>query len=569
MAKQAKTDRQAVIESIRSQQKNEERRRGLMIVGVCAVVALLIIGLAAYRPIKNWWDLRQFRDVAIDKIGAPASVCEKPTTKKATGNQQHVPDGQEIFYQDSPPAFGEHYNTPDPMERKLYTEGDRPGLGILVHNLEHGYTIVWYDETVAGDTEQMSELRGHRRQVRRHRQPPLQVQGRAVARERRQGLPRRPAHRLHPLVDRRRRPGPVGRQAGRRLAVLLGRLGRRAQHLHARLPLHGLPRAQRRVTGGMTGLRALPASVRRAAVVSGYFNPLHVGHLDMMEAARALADALVVIVNNDAQQVLKKGKVITSEADRLRIVEALRVADAALVAVDDDGSVAASLEVIHAAYPGIELVFCNGGDRDPRQDAVPAAEARGVRAPRHRDGLGRRRRDQGRLLLDGSTRPSASEAAAAPEPPISGQCRVETMVRRAANGVTLLDVDRATQSGFDQRAQGGFTMFDTLEVSKVISCRAGRRACWLVFVVVVALLPLRAAPAAFADEVVTAPSVCTLDAGGSVNVSEPVCGTQPVQHRGPFGGQAGNRGCLAALAGAGGRQHLGGSTTCQPATGAR
>lgn len=160
MAKQAKTDRQAVIESIRSRQKSEERRRGMMIVGVCAVVALLIVGLAAFRPIKNWWDLRQFRDVAIDQIGASAEVCEKPTTKKATGNQQHVPDGQAIFYEDSPPAFGEHYNTPDPMQRKLYTEEDRPDLGVLVHNLEHGYTLLWYDETVANDDAQMSQLRG-------------------------------------------------------------------------------------------------------------------------------------------------------------------------------------------------------------------------------------------------------------------------------------------------------------------------------------------------------------------------------------------------------------------------
>jgi cytidyltransferase-like protein len=93
----------------------------------------------------------------------------------------------------------------------------------------------------------------------------------------------------------------------------------------------------------LTELPPLPASVRRATIVSGYFNPLHIGHLDMMEAARSLADALVVIVNNDAQQVLKKGKVITSETDRLRIVEALRVTDAALVAVDEDGAVAASL----------------------------------------------------------------------------------------------------------------------------------------------------------------------------------------------------------------------------------
>ena len=91
--------------------------------GVCSVVAVLIVALAAFRPIKNWWDLRQFSNVAIDKIGAPASVCGKETTKKATGNQQHVSDGQAIFYDDAPPAFGEHYNTPDPMERKLYSEG--------------------------------------------------------------------------------------------------------------------------------------------------------------------------------------------------------------------------------------------------------------------------------------------------------------------------------------------------------------------------------------------------------------------------------------------------------------
>ena len=107
--------------------------------------------------------------------------------------------------------------------------------------------------------------------------------------------------------------------------------------VHAEVPLHGLARAHARCDGRpLTAPRLrLPASVRRAAIVSGYFNPLHIGHLDMMEAARGLADALVVIVNNDAQQVLKKGKVITSEADRLRIVEALRVADAAMVAVDE------------------------------------------------------------------------------------------------------------------------------------------------------------------------------------------------------------------------------------------
>ena len=113
----------------------------------------------------------------------------------------------------------------------------------------------------------------------------------------------------------------------------------------------------------------------RAAIVSGYFNPLHIGHLQMMEAARELGEGhLVVIVNNDAQQEMKKGKVIFDEATRLRIVQALRVVDDAFVAVDTDGSVTASLRKVREAYPGAALVFCNGGDRRA-PDAMPTNES--------------------------------------------------------------------------------------------------------------------------------------------------------------------------------------------------
>lgn len=58
-------------------------------------------------------------------------------------------------------------------------------------------------------------------------------------------------------------------------------------------------------------------------IVSGYFNPLHGGHIDMIEAARAMGDRLVVIVNNDKQQILKKGKIILDEKNRLRLMRAL------------------------------------------------------------------------------------------------------------------------------------------------------------------------------------------------------------------------------------------------------
>ncbi len=158
-SKSAKTERQARIDAIRGQQQSAERRRGLMIVGACALVALLIVGAAAYRPIMDWWEQRQFEDVGLASIGAPASACQDVETKTATGNQDHVDPGTDIPYEDAPPAFGTHYNVWAPIERKFYTAADRPDVGELVHNLEHGYTILWYDETVADDPEALSQVK--------------------------------------------------------------------------------------------------------------------------------------------------------------------------------------------------------------------------------------------------------------------------------------------------------------------------------------------------------------------------------------------------------------------------
>lgn len=156
--KSVKSDRQAVIDDIRKKQKGSDKRRSFAIVGVCALIALLIVGAAAYGPIKGAYDLRQFNDTAIEDIGAPASACTDITTKPADGTQQHNPLGTSIDYPDAPPAFGQHYESPDPMDRKLYSADDRPALGTLVHNLEHGYTILWYDETTAADSAQMDEI---------------------------------------------------------------------------------------------------------------------------------------------------------------------------------------------------------------------------------------------------------------------------------------------------------------------------------------------------------------------------------------------------------------------------
>lgn len=108
-------------------------------------------------------------------------------------------------------------------------------------------------------------------------------------------------------------------------------------------------------------------------IVSGYFNPLHGGHLDMIESAKKMGDYLICIVNNDTQQMLKKGQIILPETNRVRLMSALRDIDEVVLAVDDVPTVIETLEKIAKKYPDDKLVFANGGDRDSTT-AVPEAE---------------------------------------------------------------------------------------------------------------------------------------------------------------------------------------------------
>ena len=100
--------------------------------------------------------------------------------------------------------------------------------------------------------------------------------------------------------------------------------------------------------------------------VSGYFDPLHVGHLEMLERAKSLGDKLVVIVNNDDQAMLKKGKSFMHQDDRLRIVRALECVDQAFLSVDKDRTVCKSLRLC------VPHIFANGGDRT--ENEVPEAK---------------------------------------------------------------------------------------------------------------------------------------------------------------------------------------------------
>lgn len=111
----------------------------------------------------------------------------------------------------------------------------------------------------------------------------------------------------------------------------------------------------------------------RASIVSGYFNPLHEGHLDMFADARSRSGFLIVIVNNDHQQVLKKGRVIQAEGPRVRIVSALRDVDAVYLAVETGPGINGTFDAIRRDFPATELEFCNGGDRQD-VDSLPTEE---------------------------------------------------------------------------------------------------------------------------------------------------------------------------------------------------
>jgi cytidyltransferase-like protein len=102
----------------------------------------------------------------------------------------------------------------------------------------------------------------------------------------------------------------------------------------------------------------------KVVIVSGFFNPLHGGHLDMIEAAALLGDKLIVVVNNDEQQILKKGKIILDEENRTRLIRALRDVDEVVLSIDKDPTQIGTLEMLAKTHPDDELIFANGGDRD-------------------------------------------------------------------------------------------------------------------------------------------------------------------------------------------------------------
>lgn len=105
--------------------------------------------------------------------------------------------------------------------------------------------------------------------------------------------------------------------------------------------------------------------MKKAVIVSGYFNPLHKGHLELFEKAKEVGDLLIVIVNNDKQREMKGSKFFQDEKERIKIIRALSLVDMAWISVDEDSTQNETLKMlVNKFYGTMKLAFANGGDQN-------------------------------------------------------------------------------------------------------------------------------------------------------------------------------------------------------------
>lgn len=108
-------------------------------------------------------------------------------------------------------------------------------------------------------------------------------------------------------------------------------------------------------------------SKKRIIIVSGYFNPIHKGHIELFHKAREKGEFLFVIVNNDKQRKLKGSKEFMYENERLLILSELKIIDKVFLSIDQDYSVTKTLEKINSLFSKTHtLFFGNGGDQNNR-----------------------------------------------------------------------------------------------------------------------------------------------------------------------------------------------------------
>ena len=104
---------------------------------------------------------------------------------------------------------------------------------------------------------------------------------------------------------------------------------------------------------------------KKVIIVSGYFNPLHKGHIEYFHQAKKHGDFLYVIINNDFQRKLKNSLEFILEKERMLLVKELRVVDQVFLSIDKDRSVSLTIEkIVNSDVNDFEFYFANGGDQN-------------------------------------------------------------------------------------------------------------------------------------------------------------------------------------------------------------
>mgnify|MGYP001471604838 CR=1 FL=1 len=112
---------------------------------------------------------------------------------------------------------------------------------------------------------------------------------------------------------------------------------------------------------------------KSAVIVSGYFNPLHMGHIEYFHSAKKHADKLIVIVNNDFQRKLKGSKLFMNENERLLIIRELKIVDYYYLSIDKTKDVSLTIKKINLELSDKYLLsFGNGGDQN--NNSIPESD---------------------------------------------------------------------------------------------------------------------------------------------------------------------------------------------------
>lgn len=149
--KQQDRDRRAKVEEMRRAEQARERRKSLLFIALAVVVGIGLIAAAAVPAYLKGRNDPAKKALASFGVPVGAADCDEVQTDPLAANSEHQPDGTVIDYEQVPPTSGPMWAAPVSPAREFYTERDRPAMEQLLHNMEHGATVLWYDKTVKGE----------------------------------------------------------------------------------------------------------------------------------------------------------------------------------------------------------------------------------------------------------------------------------------------------------------------------------------------------------------------------------------------------------------------------------